>query len=238
MHHRSQAGSDFASRCTPSSPYPSPRRTAPAGPASAGPASAGRSSRGFTLIELLLVAALLVFVALLTVPDLVRTSSALRAQLAAHEVAQALHSARMAAIRHRVRVAVRFETSDPRYVTYTLFRDGDGDGVRNADIASGTDTRMQPARQLQRLGAGVRFGFPLGLRPRQIGDSRRYLDRLDDPIRFNRSDLASFDPLGTSTPGTVYITAGRGTLVAVRVYNRSGKIVVLIYDAEREIWRR
>lgn len=197
-----------------------------------------RRRSGFTLIEMLLVLALVALVALWTVPDLMRTSSLLRAQLAAHEVARALHTARMTAIRQRVRVAVRFDVSDPRFVTYTLYRDGDGDGVRNQDIASGVDPRIEPPRQLQRLGAGVRFGFPLGLRPRTIGDPRRFLDRLDDPIRFNRSDLASFDPLGTSTPGTVYLTAGRGTLVAVRVFNRSGKIVVLTYDAESERWRR
>ena len=63
------------------------------------------------------------------------------------------------------------------------------------------------------------------------------MKRLDDPIRFNRSDLASFNPRGTATPGTIYLTDGLRHLAAVRVNNRSGKISVLYYDPEEEVWR-
>jgi prepilin-type N-terminal cleavage/methylation domain-containing protein len=195
-------------------------------------------SRGFTLIEALLVVAVVGILAVLTVPDLGRGTALLRAQLAAQEVARALHGARMIAVRQGKRVAVRFNTDDPKHVTYTVFQDGNGNGVRNRDIGRGVDPPLGPAQQLQRLGKTVRFGFPPGIRPRQIGHPHRYLDRLDDPIRFNRSDLASFDPLGTSTPGTVYLTAGNATLVAVRVFNRTGKIVVMTYDPDSGLWRR
>ena len=62
------------------------------------------------------------------------------------------------------------------------------------------------------------------------------MDRLDDPIRFGRSDLASFGPLGTASPGSVFLTDGYH-LFAVRVYNRTGKIQVLRYVREREEWK-
>jgi hypothetical protein len=38
----------------------------------------------------------------------------------------------------------------------------------------------------------------------------------DDPIRFGRSDIVSFSPLGTATPGTFYL-AGEEIQGAVRV---------------------
>ena len=48
--------------------------------------------------------------------------------------------------------------------------------------------------------------------------------------------MASFGPLGTSTPGSIYLTDGLHNLVAVRVFGRTGKIEVLRYDIETEIW--
>lgn len=195
-------------------------------------------TRGFSLVEMVIVLALLVLIALFAVPDLLRASSGLRVRLAAEEVARAMHRARMTAIRSRIQVAVRFDTDDPENVTFSLYRDGDGDGVRNADIDAGIDPLFEAPRPLRRLGSGVGFGFPRGVRPRDPGNPRRYLDRLEDPIRFNRSDLASFGLLGTGTPGSAYLTAGHGTLAVVRVFNRTGKIEILTYDAEVRRWRR
>ena len=60
---------------------------------------------------------------------------------------------------------------------------------------------------------------------------------MSDPIRFNSSDLASFSALGTSTPGSLYLTDGVGRLVAVRVANRVGKVRILTWVPERRIWR-
>ena len=62
------------------------------------------------------------------------------------------------------------------------------------------------------------------------------MDRLDDPIRFNQSDLASFDPLGTATPGSLYLTDGQSRLTAVRVTSRTGRVRVLRYDSRARAW--
>ena len=83
----------------------------------------------------------------------------------------------------------------------------------------------------------MRFGFPPGRAPRDPGNPRRRLDRLDDPIRFNSSDIASFSHLGTSTPGSVYVTDGERCLSAARVFGITGKVSVLAYDTARESWR-
>jgi hypothetical protein len=118
--------------------------------------------------------------------------------------------------------------------SYTLYRDGDGDGVLNRDIQTGVDPALTLPRPLQYL-SRMRFGFPPGLRVRDPG-SRRWMTTLD-PIRFNDSDLASFTPLGTSTSGSVYLTDGKRRLVAIRVFNRTGKVKIIAYDFDEEIWR-
>lgn len=190
---------------------------------------------GWTLIELLVALAVVGLLAALAAPPLLRAAGETRMRLAASEVATSMRLARAYAVRHGARVGLRFDTRGAGKVTWTLYRDGDGDGVRADDIAAGRDPVVREA-PLQRLGAGARFGFPPGRAPRDPGNPRRRLDRLDDPIRFNRSDMASFDPLGTATPGTVYLTDGREILVAVRVTDRTGRVRTMIYDYGSEVW--
>ena len=121
-------------------------------------------------------------------------------------------------------------------MTWALYRDGDGDGVLTADILSGDDPEVLPRTRLAHLGRQIRFGFPPGRAPRDPGNPRRRLTGLDDPIRFNRSDIASFSALGTATPGTVYVTDGQRHLSAARVTGRTGRIDQISYDVASERW--
>ena len=193
-------------------------------------------SRGFTLTELLLVIAIALLLSTLT-PRVATWSAGLRVRLAAYELVGALRLARGTAIRLGVNVGVKFRTAANGGVSFTLYEDGDGDGVLTRDIDAGVDPRNGLPRQLQHFGSRVGFGFPRDIRPRDPGDPRRRLDRLEDPIRFNRSDLASFSPLGGSTPGSLYLTDGRHHLVVVRVFGRTGKVKILHYDPQTERWR-
>jgi hypothetical protein len=177
-----------------------------------------------------------VVLAALVTPDVLRLSAALRVRTAAAEVAGALRDARAIALRERTHAAVKFRTHDSGAVSFAVYRDGDGDGVLNSDIDSGVDPPVGPARELRHLGRGVTFGFPPGPAPRDPSDPRRNLGNLQDPIRFNRSDLASFNPLGGSTPGSVYLTDSRYHLSAVRLFGITGKVRTLNYDREREVW--
>jgi prepilin-type N-terminal cleavage/methylation domain-containing protein len=197
----------------------------------------GRDERGFTLLELLIVVAILGLVMLIAIPPLARAAAGVGVRLAADEVQSAFRLARAYALRESARVGVRFETAADGAVSWALYRDDDGDGVRGDDIAAGTDPLVVPRRRLAHFGRVVRFGFPPGRPPRDPADPRRRLDRLDDPIRFNRSDIASFSPLEGATPGTVYITDGAGRLAAVRVLGRTGRVRVIAYTTTDEIWR-
>ena len=192
--------------------------------------------RGYQLIELLIAMAVSSLVLVLGIPPLLSLAAGLRVELAAAEVASTFHVARAYAIRHDANVGLKFQVDADGTVTWALFRDGDGDGVLTADILSGDDPQVLPRTRIAHLGRQIHFGFPPGRAPRDPGDPRRRLSGLDDPIRFNRSDIAAFTPLGTATPGTVYVTDGMRHLSAARVFGRTGRIGCLVYDVVRERW--
>jgi len=191
------------------------------------------NNSGFNLVELMIAMSVLVFVFAFGVAPVIQWWGGLRVELAAGEIAGAFQLARSYAVRHQANVAVRFEITEDGAIWHSLYRDLDGDGVLNRDIKDGVDQRVRGPAFLAK--GGVRFGFPFGLMPREPG-SRRRLGRLEDPIRFNRSNLASFSNRGTATPGTVYITDGQH-LSAVRVASLAGKVTVLRYDRATEIWQ-
>ena len=169
--------------------------------------------------------------------NLIRASGPVRTRLAAGELSGVFALARSAAIRYKQNVGVKFFVEADGTVSYGLFKDDDGDGVSSRDIEDGTDLPLTPRRDLEHLGHRTGFGFPPGDAPRDPADRSRRLDRLDDPIRFNNSDIASFSPLGGATPGSVYVTDGRDSLSVVRILGRTGRIRTLRYDSETESWR-
>jgi len=191
---------------------------------------------GFTLFELVVAAAVLALAATLAAPPLLRASSGLVTRMAAEEVAVALEQARMFAIRHAMKVGLKFHVAEDGTVRWALYRDGNGDGVRTADIESGIDPRLTSPRSLVHFGRTARLGFPRGEAPQDPSDPYRKLDRLDDPIRFNRSDIASFSPLDGATPGTVYVTDGEHHLYAVRLNNRTSRVHLLRWNRVERRW--
>lgn len=182
-----------------------------------------KRERGFHLVELLVVMSLAGVLLAMSVPSLLTMSRRLRVEMAAHEFVGLLRRARFRAVREGVNVGLKLFLSGDR-VSYGLYRDGDGDGVRSRDIATGVDPALEPIRELGHMGAHVRFGFPAGVVPRDPGNPKRRLTRLDDPIRFNRSDMASFSPLGSSTPGSLYLTDGLTHLAVVRLFGTTSTL--------------
>lgn len=195
-----------------------------------------RAERGYQLIELLIAMAISSLVLAFGVPPLLALAAGLRVELAAAEVASTFHVARSYAIRNSANVGLKFEVDGDGTVTWALYRDGDGDGVLTADIRSGDDPEVLPRTRLAHLGRQIRFGFPPGRAPRDPGNPHRRLTHLDDAIRFNNSNIASFSALGTATPGTVYLTDGMRHLSAARVTGRTGRIDRISYDVTTELW--
>ena len=87
----------------------------------------------------------------------------------------------------------------------------------------------------QRRAARDHDGHP-GARPRE--PPGRYLDRIDDPIRFNNSDICSFSPIGESTPGSVYLWDAHDRMAVVRVFGQTAKVRTLFYRRGERGWKR
>jgi hypothetical protein len=122
------------------------------------------------------------------------------------------NKARSMAVRGNVYTAIRFERLDDE-PQFSVYADGNRNGVRSVDIAKGIDRRIAGPFPLHGGAPGVRVGILPGL-PAPPPERGRLEG--DDPIRFGRSDIVSFSPLGTATPGTFYL-AGEEIQGAVRV---------------------
>lgn len=193
----------------------------------------GKPASGMSMVEVSIFLLIAGILWTLVIPPLSLWWSGLRLEMAAGEMAGELHLARSYAVRNHTRVGVKFWMEADGTICQRIYRDNDGDGVRSRDIEEEIDTPVRPAH---RLAGRIHFGFPPG-EPPIDPSSGRPMGRLEDPVRFNRSDLASFSSDGRATPGTVYLTDGRYHLAAVRVASRSGKITVLRYDPEDRTWR-
>jgi hypothetical protein len=196
----------------------------------------GLSSRaGFSSLEL--VVALAVAAALLaaTASGAFQLQSALAVRSAAAELSATFFRARAYALVHGSAVGIKFRRDGGRY-EWALYRDGNGNGIRTAEISSGVDRPLGLALVWPRN--DVRPGILKdGIVPDPSSPGRR-LDRPDDPIRFGNSDICSFSPVGESTPGSVYLWDGRDRMAVVRIFGRSAKVRTLYYFRGEKSWRK
>jgi hypothetical protein len=154
---------------------------------------------------------------------------------AASEVGGVLYRARMYAITQGVNVGVKYRFRDGRY-EWALYGDGNGNGVRTAEISSGVDPSIGVLATWGRN--DVRPAIMTAAAIPDPDGSGRLSGSLDDPIRFNRSDICSFSALGESTPGSIYLWDGADRMAVVRVYGRTGKIRTLFYRRGDSQWTK
>ena len=185
---------------------------------------------GRTLIELLLAVGILLSALALGLPGLRAYSSEAQILGAAEVFKQEFRKARSIATTTNRQTAIRFEdTSAGSFVS--VYQDGNNNGVLSADIQRGVDKRVSGPRRLTTGAATVRIAILPGT-PAPPPDSGLLDTR--DPIRFGRSEMASFTPLGGATPGTFYL-AGDGVQAAIRVTGETSRIRLLIYRTGK--WR-
>jgi Tfp pilus assembly protein FimT len=187
---------------------------------------------GYSLPEIVVVFAILVSGTMLAVPIAQGIFASSRIRSAGHEAMIAFHLARQDAMRTGRNTAVRFEPGPDGY-RMTLYRDGNGNGVRTAEIKKGVD---RATRTIFWDRSDVRIGILENVRVPDPSDPSHALTNPGDPVRFNGSNLCSFSPLGECTPGSLYLTDGKRRMAVVRVYNRSGKIRVLYFTAGDRGW--
>ncbi len=118
----------------------------------------GGGESGLSLPEVALALAVMGLFASVSVPALTSALSRSRVAAAARTLASELTRLRSEAITSRRRVAMRLIKEGDAF-SYAFFSDGDGDGVRAADIETGTDPLLAGPRDLASRFGGVDFGL-------------------------------------------------------------------------------
>ena len=180
---------------------------------------------GYSVLELMVCVSLATLAVAAGTPVVLATREAVLADAAADYIARELHAARMEALKRGASVAIRFEADGGDFLMAT-YVDGNGNGVRAADISAGEDPLVRPHWLLRDQFVGVGFGFEEGVPDVDGGDTSSN----PDPIRAGRSRMLSFSPTGTSSSGTVYLHGRGAHQLAVRVLGGTGRIRSFDFD--------
>ena len=190
-------------------------------------------ARGAALIDIIVATTLCITLAAIAVPVIGGTLDRERTIVGARYLAGQLQRARLESLKRARAVAVRLELVDDR-THFQLFADGNGNGVLQRDIDRSIDWPLAPAEWLDDQVRGV------SLRVNQdvieIAGSTT-IGPGEDPLRIGSTSLLTFTPVGTATSGTLYIAAERGPQMAIRVFGATGRIRVLMFDAQMRQWR-
>ena len=192
-------------------------------------------TRGYTLLELTTALAIIGIISLMTIPAFTSITRRRVTRTAAAEMRGIFSLTRSLAIARSRHVAVKFSESGSEW-HYAIFIDGNGNGVRNAEINSGTDRMVQPYRRvLQGAGMG-RIGLPSYSIPDP--DSGKPLAPHTSPVRFNQSTLCSYSPIGESTNGSIFLTDGRDNAAMIRVYGPDARVRWFTYERATGKWKK
>jgi type II secretory pathway pseudopilin PulG len=190
------------------------------------------SAAGYSLLELVFAVGLLVTLTAMAAPDLVAGIDDYRTAGAAHYMAARLQRARMEAVMRSRAVAIRFEPAGGGRYGFAIYTDGNRNGILAVDIARGVDRKIGTAEFLADTFAGADFGTLPGLPPVEPGGPPPG----NDPIRLGAGSIATFTPLGTATPGSMYIR-GRHAQYAIRIFGETGKTRVQRFNTRTRQWR-
>ena len=180
------------------------------------------SSAGYTFLEILFASALLCILAGISVSSVTAVVDRSRGAGAARYLATRAALARSRAVGRSATVALYFE-QDTRGVRFSMVEDGNGDGVRTADITQQIDRVIEAPLHLSDLYPGA----AIGLVPGTPGTSA---------VALGGTMILSFSPNGTATSGSVYVVGRDQTQWAVRVLGVTARARVLRYERATGAW--
>jgi type II secretory pathway pseudopilin PulG len=183
---------------------------------------------GVSLIELLMALTIALIATGLSLPVTLAARDDGRARQAAAFAAGDLRGAKEEAVRRNAAVGFVFSLDGSRWV-YRRCIDGNGNGVRHVDVASGKDHCLE-ITDLATTFPGVQVAVDPGI-PGPDGDPSSV-----DPVRFGTSDIASFSPDGGCTAGTLFLRSANGTQYAIRIAGVTGRLRVLRYNPGTHLW--
>ena len=155
----------------------------------------------------------------------------LRTAMAARYLAGRIGDARLDAVQRSTRVALRFEEQAGE-LGFALYLDGNGNGIRTTEIASGVDPLLTARQRLREQFPGVAFGLDTGV-PDLDGDAQ---DADTDGVAVGPARLLTLGPDGTATSGTLYVR-GKRARFAVRVLGATARVRIFKYHAAARVWR-
>ena len=207
------------------------RNVAPGGrpPSPTEPTTTRAAERGLSVIELLFALATSVTVGALAMAATTAAIDEMRTAVAARYIAGRIGSARIDAVRRASAVALRFEAVDGDYV-YAPYEDGNGNGVRTAEIRDGIDRPVGAFERLADKFPGVRFELAAG-----VPDADGQAGTGGDGVRIGAARILTMSPDGTATSGTLYVRGRRGQY-AVRVLGVTGRTRMLQYQPGNRTW--
>lgn len=193
-----------------------------------------RRGRGSAALELLLALALIALAGGVTAG----ANRYYRARMTNLGAARLLRSqvrlARAHAIREGLHVGLVFEAGNDGEYQFRVHADGNGNGVRTADVRSGSDPPIGAPVRLSAYfaPAAVRLDRDApaldGGSPARAGAS---------PVRLaGGGSILSFAPTGTATSGTVFVSGPGGGLLALRVAAATGRLRLFELSGDGDSW--
>ena len=193
------------------------------------------ASKGYTLAELVAVLAIVAMAVAVTLPAAATLRDAGRAAAGARMMATLLSSQRWKSVAgHRVR-GLQFRKIRERW-SWREVADGNGNGLRTAEVTRGIDPVLGPDDVLENRVPDVRLGIPPGGSYPEAPPGTDRLTSADDPVRFGRSDLVSFSPVGSASSGTIYVTDGRRGFYAIVLFGPTARLRVWRFRPEERRW--
>jgi hypothetical protein len=184
-----------------------------------------------TLGELAVVLGLSATATATALPQLLTGLDDARVAGAARYLSSRLVESRLDAIARTREVAVRFEPSNGTY-SFTVYVDGNRNGVLTRDIQRGVDRPIRGPEALSDNFRNVVFGTQPGLPAIDSGGEAPG----SDPIKLGAGNSVSFSALGGATPGTIYLTGPSRAQYAVRIIGATGKIRVYRFNLGSGKW--
>jgi prepilin-type N-terminal cleavage/methylation domain-containing protein len=193
------------------------------------------ASKGYTLAELLAVLAIVAMAVAVALPAAAMLRDGGRAAAGARTMAGVLSAQRWKSVASRRVRGLQFRKIGSGW-SWREVEDGNGNGLRTAEITRGIDRVLSPDTALERQVQDVSLGFPPGGPFPEAPPGTDTVSAGDDPVRFGRSDLVSFNPVGSASSGTIYVTDGRSGLYAIVLFGPTARLRVWRYRPAERKW--
>jgi type II secretory pathway pseudopilin PulG len=174
------------------------------------------------LLEAIFVVGVACVLAALALPRILAPIDRARGQSAARYLAARMALARAQAVSRSATVALRFEPGQ-RGITFSVYQDGNGNGVLTRDIQTQTDRIIDEPILLADLFPGTEIGLLPGV-------------PATEPVQLGGGSLMSFTPAGTASSGSIYIHGKDGTQWVVRVLGVTARARVLRFVPTTGVW--